>query len=689
MFRSLGLEKKSVLMLAVLLFLAVGINTGVLTMITAGKYKSVLLSKGISVGESFKGDLDKALNLGIPLEYMDDLDQRLAALLAEDETLAFAAVTDGSGKILFHTDEAQKGANFDGDLEDISLEEPLVREKKTAYEIIVPLVDAEGKRAGMVVLGIKPRVIKEQIYGLLGWAAGVGGISFLVFVYLVYLAVSKFITRPIMEMEKASKVIASGDLTRQVLAKGEDEIAMLGNSINDMATNIKAIISEINEITGKVTSVSEAMTKSSDKVLDISDTQQRAVSDTATSIEEMKMSISSIGQSSKSLTESAEDASSAVSQMSSSISKVAESADTFNQMSESAAASIEEMIASVREIATSIESLSASSEEVASALLQVNATIKEIQHSADESVKFADTVSVAASEKGMKSADTAMEGMRSIKKSVGALSEVINKLGSHSEAIGNVVTVIDEVTDQTTLLSLNAAILAAQAGEHGSGFAVVASEIKALADRTTMSTKEITELISTVQSEVRSSVNMAAEGLKSVEAGMKLVSEVSTALRSIEKSSHAATDIAKAIQRATSEEARAITQITEATNNMTKQVSHITSATQEQSRGGQQILEAVENIRSGASHIKNATYEQIEGSKQIDIMAEKVHNHSEQIEGAITEQQDRSNDIVRSIGSIQQTAEDLILAANEMRKAAIEMEKDSDRLSSEIKRFVI
>jgi methyl-accepting chemotaxis protein len=685
----MGLEKKSILTIAVFLFLALGLNTLVLSYVTAEKYKSVLLSKGVSVGESLKGDVEKALGLGIPLSYMEDLDQQLDALLQEDATLAFAMVADSAGKVLFHTDEARKGTEFDGELEEITPEEPLIREKKSTYEIVLPLLDAEDRQAGIVVLGIKARAIKEQILGLLMWAVGIGGVSFLIFLGLVSFIVSRFIARPITAMEKVASEIASGDLTKQVTTKGGDEIAVLGNSINVMAGSIKAIISEIREITTQVNNVSEGIGVSADRMLDISDTEQRAVSNTASSIDEMKVSISSIGESAKSLTESAENASSSVSEMTMSISKVAENADSFSQLAENAATSIEEMIASIREIASSIESLSASSGEIASALLQVNATINEIQQSADQSVRFADTVSTEASEKGMKAAETAMEGMQSIKKSVGTLSEVINKLGTHSEAIGSVVNVIDEVTDQTTLLSLNAAILAAQAGEHGSGFSVVASEIKDLADRTSMSTKEITELIANVQSEVRNSVQMAAEGLKSVEGGIKLVSEVSAALRSIQNSSEASTEMAKTIQRATTEEARAIQQITEATNNMNKQLGYISNATQEQSKGGKLILEAVENIRAGASHIKKATHEQIEGSKQIDKMAGKVHSLSEQIEGAISEQQGRSDDIVHSIGSIQDTAEALIVAANEMRRTATIMQEDSDKLSSEIKRFIV
>ena len=95
--------------------------------------------------------------------------------------------------------------------------------------------------------------------------------------------------------------------------------------------------------------------------------------------------------------------------------------------------------------------------------------------------------------------------MNNIREAVEVSARVINKLGERSEHIGKILTVIDEVTKQTNLFALNAAILAAQAGEQGKGFAVVAGEIKNLADRTASSTKEIAQLITSVQTEAKES----------------------------------------------------------------------------------------------------------------------------------------------------------------------------------------
>jgi len=87
---------------------------------------------------------------------------------------------------------------------------------------------------------------------------------------------------------------------------------------------------------------------------------------------------------------------------------------------------------------------------------------------------------------------------------------VIQSLGARSRDIGSILTIIDDIADRTNLLALNAAILSAQAGVHGRGFGVVAAEIKRLAEKTSLSVKEIGGLIGTVREETAASVTQAA-----------------------------------------------------------------------------------------------------------------------------------------------------------------------------------
>src|SRR5439155_23594288 len=124
-------------------------------------------------------------------------------------------------------------------------------------------------------------------------------------------------------------------------------------------------------------------------------------------------------------------------------------------------------------------------------------------------------------------------------------ARVIESLGKRISDIGNILNVIDDVAEQTNLLALNAAIIAAQAGEHGKGFAVVAEEIKDLAERTGASTKEIAELIRSIQDESKNAVGAMDRGVRNVEEGVRLGQEAEGALKKIQESSRQSTQMVK------------------------------------------------------------------------------------------------------------------------------------------------
>jgi methyl-accepting chemotaxis protein len=549
-------------------------------------------------------------------------------------------------------------------------------------------VNVEEKVEGALRLGVKRAVIKSQVYELLSWSLGLSLIIFCVSIFFVYIGISTFITRPILSMERVAEKIASGDLTSTIEVKGSDEVAKLGKAINSMAFNLRDMLSKIGNVTKSVSDATTKIADSSNEVLKVADLQKDAVENTAVATADMDNSINDVATSIGSLESSSEDTSSAIIEMSKSVERVSENVNIFDESAHETASSIEELVTNIGLIAASLDNLSKSSEEISSTVNEVHATVLEIEEHAKESVKLAEKVTMNASEKGMGSIRSAIEGMMDIKDIVGSLSEVINILGNRSKDIGKILVVINEVTDQTKLLSLNTAILAAQAGEHGKSFSIVADEIKGMAEKTSMSTKEISKLITSVQKEIRSSVKMASDGIQTVERGMKLVNDVDNALNVIVDSSKDSTEMSKAIQRATVEQARAIRHITEAIDDMThSQIEHIARAISEQSGGSKLIIDATEKMKDLSNHVRTASSEHKDGSTMIVHSMENVSLQIDHISQAVQKQKQGSDEVVQSMERIRSSARNLIGSANIMRETIRALRAEAESLVSEIQKF--
>jgi len=481
--------------------------------------------------------------------------------------------------------------------------------------------------------------------------------------------------------------IADGNLAIQFKSKGA--VRGIYSDMQKMAANLERTLSKIRSVTNSLSNATETIVSSSRKVLTVADVQKTSIEETANVIKEMDKSTSAVAAGAEGLSASAVSTSSAIMEMKQAVEKVAENSSVFESLTHETSSSIEETITNIKQISESLEKLSSSSEEIASSISEVNTTVKEIDHHATESVALSEKVVAEASEKGIAAAHSAMEGMEHIRSSVGSLSEVINVLEKRSEDIGKILNVIAEVADETTLLSLNAAILAAQAGEHGKAFAVVADEIKSLADKTSLSTKEIAALITSVRRETQSSVTMAAEGIQAVVKGLKLVGDVNEALKGIVKRSKESTEMSKAIQRSTSEESQVIRQITDAIREMSKQIEKISFALQEQTNGSKFVIEQTEKMKDISSQLNMVISEQRDGSRQIAIAIEDVAHQSEQIAEATGRQKQKSSELVQFMNKIQSATDTMIHSSNELNDTITALREDSRNLHDELQKFKV
>lgn len=160
----------------------------------------------------------------------------------------------------------------------------------------------------------------------------------------------------------------------------------------------------------------------------------------------------------------------------------------------------------------------AAMEEISSGIAQIAVSAETVAHAAIGAAK--------ATEDGNIAAETVIEQMNSVRKIVEEITDRVKTLGSHSERIGQIVDVIQNIASQTHLLSLNAAIEAARAGENGRGFSVVASEIQKLADKSQASAKEITAIIEDIRKDIGASIESTESGMAKVVQGISNVRTV-------------------------------------------------------------------------------------------------------------------------------------------------------------------
>ena len=536
-------------------------------------------------------------------------------------------------------------------------------------------------RLGLTQAGLRKR-IREFLFSMILVTALIvlGGVGLTVLM-------TKRITAPINRLVRIARDISEGKLDHVIKHEGSIEIVELAQAIENMNTNLRDMIGQLSGLASNVTMVTARITDSPASIMRVVDAQKDAIENAVKSIAEVNASITAISRSSESLRSSAGEASSAAVRLTGSTTKVAEQADVFDEMAHKAGSSVEQMVASISEISANLEALAASSEETSSALTQVDSTIKEIQRNAGESVKFAEKVSSDAENKGIASAGAAIRGIENARDAVGKLAASINSLGKRSQEIGAIVTVIDDVADHTSLLALNASILAAQAGQHGNAFAVVAAEIKGLAERTSDSTREISRLISSVQAEVKSSMKMAEEGTQVVQEGMDLVTNVNAALQGIRESAMASTDMSRAIQRATVEEAKVIHTVTDTIREQAQQIAQITKSTSEQTQGSRLITVAVEKVKDASHQVTTVAAEQLESSKRISFVSENVASQASQITEAIGSQKRKSDELVGFTDKIQETTANLIASADEMNRTILALSNDAQRLTGELQKF--
>jgi methyl-accepting chemotaxis protein len=245
---------------------------------------------------------------------------------------------------------------------------------------------------------------------------------------------------------------------------------------------------------------------------------------------------------------------------------------------------------------------------------------------------------VDSAELGQAKVSQTIDGMRAIQDATDTAEQVIRGLGARTQEIGAILDVIDDVAEETNLLALNAAIIAAQAGEHGRAFSVVADEIKELADRVLASTKEIGGLIRAVQVESDNAVGAIEVGSRSVASGVELSAEAGLSLEQITSSSRESGQRIAEIVSAVREQTKAASHVVALMDTVRDGVTAIASAAADQDRGNEVVYRLSVTMREVTQQVRRTTEEQSRGFGRISGSIEGVREVVENVNGSLTEQ---------------------------------------------------
>ena len=266
--------------------------------------------------------------------------------------------------------------------------------------------------------------------------------------------------------------------------------------------------------------------------------------------------------------------------------------DTSNQV----AAAANQLTSTARQIATGSEEVAAQAATVATAGEEMSATSNDIALNCQMAAEGALRASQSA-QNGASVVDATIAVMSQIAEKVQESAKTVESLGARSDQIGDIISTIEDIADQTNLLALNAAIEAARAGEQGRGFAVVADEVRALAERTTRATKEIGEMIKAIQNETKGAVAAMEQGVHQVEAGTTEAAKSGEALRDI-------LDQVNDVSMQVNQIATAAEEQTATTNEISNNIHQITSVVGDTAGCAHEAAAAASQLNDNASELQ-------------------------------------------------------------------------------------
>jgi twitching motility protein PilJ len=345
------------------------------------------------------------------------------------------------------------------------------------------------------------------------------------------------ITIPIRDLSRAAERISTGDLAVNVPVRSRDEIGRLASTFNETVVRLRSLVQTETE-RDEERRKREELQRNIARFLDV-----------ATEIAQ--------GDLTKRGEVTSDVLGSVVDSINVMVGELATIITDVRQAAQQVAASANEVTGAMEQTAAGAQTQSRDAVAVSRAMEELTRSMRRVAENAEAAAGAAQRNLDSAS-RGEEGVRATLGGMQQIRGEVQGIAKKIKSLADRSLEISEIVNTIEEIAAQTNLLSLNAAIEAAGAGEAGHRFAVVADEVRKLAERSAKAAKDIVVLIKGIQIETQEAVAAMEEGTKEVEAGYKVTVQAGERLHEIGEISQKSASLAAEISRAAHDQARGV-----------------------------------------------------------------------------------------------------------------------------------
>ena len=477
----------------------------------------------------------------------------------------------------------------------------------------------------------------------------------------------------------AADRMAAGDLRRVDVLESEDELGTLGRAFDWMASSLRDSVGEVAETADGIEEASDNMSGVARELHEAAQAQGRDVKFVVEAMEAVETKALEIAHSSVELRHLVGECTSSILELGASGDQLNQTAGSLADRVEVVSTTVEQTVRSVRHVGRETSALVEAAADTSASMEEMAQAMRHVDDTAAETASLSEQV-VAASEFGYEKVLATMEGIESIRGATETAHSVIVRLDGRAQEIGGILDVINDVADETNLLALNAAIIAAQAGDHGRAFSVVAGQIKGLAHRVLRSTKEISQLIGSVQQESQSAIDAMEEGTRSVAVGVERSGEAGKSLEEITRISRDSGLRIREIVQSVQEQTKAAGHVVGLMERVRSGVETIQVASAEQERGNELVLSATQTMREVAQQLHMTTAEQASGLARIRESVNGVQAQMVSIDAALQGQSKSTNQVVGFLEEVSSRS-----VANE--RAARLMGESTDELSGQARRL--